>query len=62
MVKNSLTLPRLDKRVRKVLRVAVAEARAARFGYVEMFYNRQRLQQALDYVSPVEFERRAGVS
>jgi transposase InsO family protein len=38
------------------------EARAAIFKYIEIFYNRQRLHQTLDYVSPVEFERRAGVS
>ena len=38
------------------------EARAAIFEYIEIFYNRQRLHQRLDYVSPVEFERRAGVS
>ena len=38
------------------------EARAAIFKYIEIFYNRQRLHQTLDYVSPVEFEHRAGVS
>ncbi len=38
------------------------EARAAIFEYIEIFYNRQRLHQTLDYVSPVEFERRAGAS
>jgi transposase InsO family protein len=38
------------------------EAKAAIFEYIEIFYNRQRLHQTLDYVSPVEFERRAGVS
>jgi transposase InsO family protein len=38
------------------------EARAAIFKYIEIFYNRQRLHQTLGYVSPVEFERRAGVS
>ena len=38
------------------------EAKTAIFEYIEIFYNRQRLQQALYYVSPVEFEHRAGVS
>jgi len=38
------------------------EARAAIFEYIEIFYNRQRLHQTLDYLSPVEFERQAGVS
>ena len=38
------------------------EARTAIFEYIEIFYNRQRLHQTLGYLSPVEFERRAGVS
>ena len=38
------------------------EAKTAIFEYIEIFYNRQRLHETLDYVSPVEFERRAGVS
>ena len=33
-----------------------AQARAAIFEYVEVFYNRQRLHSALDYKSPVDFE------
>jgi transposase InsO family protein len=32
------------------------EARAAIFDYIEIFYNRQRLHQTLDYVSPVRYE------
>ncbi len=32
------------------------QARADIFEYIEMFYNRQRLHQTLDYVSPTEFE------
>lgn len=32
------------------------EARAAIFDYIEVFYNRQRLHQTLDYVSPVRYE------
>lgn len=38
------------------------EARTAIFDYIEVFYNRQRLHQTLGYLSPAEFERRAGVS
>jgi len=34
-----------------------AEARYAIAEYIEVFYNRQRLHQALDYRSPEEFER-----
>jgi putative transposase len=38
------------------------EAKAAIFEYIEVFYNRQRLHSALDYVSPDEYEmRRANV-
>ena len=32
------------------------EARAAIFDYIEVFYNRQRSHQTLDYVSPVRYE------
>jgi putative transposase len=35
-----------------------AQARAAVFEYVEMFYNRKRLHAALEYMSPEEFEAR----
>ena len=32
------------------------EARAAIFDYIEVFYNRQRSHQSLDYVSPMRYE------
>jgi putative transposase len=35
-----------------------AEAKLAVFDYIEAFYNRQRRHSALDYLSPVEYERR----
>lgn len=35
------------------------EARAAIFEYIEVFYNRQRLHETLDYVSPVRYEEEA---
>lgn len=38
------------------------EAKTAIFEFIEVFYNRQRLHQTLGYLSPAEFERRAGVS
>lgn len=34
------------------------EARQSLFEYIEVFYNRQRRHSHLDYLSPVEFERR----
>jgi len=37
------------------------EARTAIFEYIEVFYNRQRRHQTLGYLSPAEFERRAGI-
>ncbi len=40
----------------------IEEARAAIFEYIEIFYNRKRLHSTLDYVSPVEYERRNGVN
>ena len=35
------------------------EARTAIFEYIEVFYNRQRRHQSLDYCSPVDYERKA---
>lgn len=38
------------------------QARAAIFDYIEVFYNRQRLHQTLDYITPVHHEERYAVS
>lgn len=38
------------------------EARTAIFEYIEVFYNRQRRHQSLDYVSPVDYERSRAVA
>jgi putative transposase len=38
------------------------EARTAVFEYIEVFYNRQRRHQSLDYVSPVDYERSIAVA
>lgn len=38
------------------------EARTAVFEYIEVFYNRQRRHQSLDYVSPVAYERSMAVA
>lgn len=37
-----------------------AEAQAAIFGYIEIFYNRQRLHSTLGYVPPAEYEEARG--
>ena len=37
------------------------EARTAIFEYIEVFYNRQRRHQSLDFMSPVDYERKVGV-
>ena len=34
-----------------------AEARAAIFEWIEIFYNRERLHSALGFQSPVDFEK-----
>lgn len=36
-----------------------AQARTAIFEFIEAWYNRQRLHSSLDYLSPLEFERKA---
>lgn len=38
------------------------EARTAIFDYIEVFYNRTRKHQTLGYISPMQFEKRNGVS
>jgi putative transposase len=37
------------------------EARTAIFEHIEVFYNRQRRHQSLDYCSPVDYEGKGGV-
>ena len=37
------------------------EARTAIFEHIEVFYNRQRRHQSLDYCSPVDYEAKGGV-
>ena len=34
------------------------EARSAIFEWIEVFYNRERLHETLDYVSPLRYEER----
>jgi len=37
------------------------EAKTAIFESIKVFYNRQRRHQALDFISPIDYERNAGV-
>jgi transposase InsO family protein len=39
-----------------------AQATSETFEYIEVFYNRQRLHSTLDYLTPAEFEAKAGVT
>ena len=38
------------------------EARADVFDYIERFYNPKRRHSTIDYMSPMEFERQAGLA
>jgi putative transposase len=38
------------------------EARSEIFDYIELFYNRRRMHQSLGYLSPIEYEKKNGVS
>ena len=42
--------------VHRCLFATHAEAKAAIFEWIEIFYNRERLHSALGYQSPVDFE------
>lgn len=39
-----------------------SEARSAIFEWIEVFYNRERMHETLDYVSPVRYEERTAVA
>ena len=53
-LKNELTYHR-DFKTRE-------EARSAIFDYIELFYNRKRPHQSLNYASPVEYETMRAVA
>ncbi len=38
------------------------EAKQSIFEYIEIFYNRQRMHSSINYLSPVEFEKKEIVS
>ena len=54
---SSLKTERADRRVYR----SRAEAKADVFDYIERFYNPRRRHSTLGYISPIEFERRAGL-
>ena len=50
-----------ERTARKVYRTR-NEAKADVFDYVERFYNPQRRHSTIGYLSPMEFERKAGLA
>nr|GAT45040.1 integrase [Mycena chlorophos] len=50
------------ERVRKKVYRSRDQARADVFDYIERFYNPTRRHSTLGYVSPIDFERQAGVA
>jgi putative transposase len=50
-----------ERTARKVYR-SRAEAKADVFDYIERFYNPKRRHSTLGYLSPIEFERKAGLA
>ena len=50
-----------ERTARKVYRTRV-QAKADVFDYIERFYNPKRRHSTLGYLSPIEFERRAGLA
>lgn len=40
----------------------VEEARSGIFEYIDVFYNRKRRYSSIDYLSPVEFEKKAALA
>lgn len=53
--------PKIERIGKKVYRTR-DEARADVFDYVERFYNPVRRHSTIGYLSPVEFEKKAGVT
>ena len=55
---SSLKTERIGKKVYR----SRAQAKAAVFDYIECFYNPTRRHSTLGYLSPIDFEREAGVA
>jgi len=52
---------KIERTMRKVYR-SRDEAKADVFDYIERFYNPKRRHSAIGYLSPMEFERQAGLA
>jgi putative transposase len=50
-----------ERTARKTYRTR-AQAKADVFDYIECFYNPKRRHSTLGYISPIEFERKAGLA
>ena len=50
-----------ERTARKTYRTR-AQAKADVFDYIECFYNTKRRHSTLGYLSPIEFERKAGLA
>lgn len=55
---SSLKTERIGKKIYR----ARAQAKADLFDYIECFYNPTRRHSTLGYLSPIDFEREAGVA
>jgi putative transposase len=55
---SSLKAERISKKVYR----SRAQAKADVFDYIECFYNPTRRHSTLGYLSPIDFEREAGVA
>ena len=55
---SSLKTERIGKKVYRTR----AQAKADVFDYIECFYNPTRRHSTLGYISPIDFERKAGVA
>lgn len=53
--------PKTERTARKTYRTR-SQAKADIFDYIECFYNPIRRHSTLGYISPIEFERKAGVT
>lgn len=60
-MESSFSSLKTERTARKVYRTR-SEAKADVFGYIERFYNPKRRHSTLGYLSPMEFENKAGLA